>query len=79
MTYKLNPEVKKIASPILLLIDGESKEYPNGAALSELTFEKDYLISTLAAKDGVIVMTLEENTQINDTAWANGKTVSFFD
>lgn len=79
MTYRLNPEVKKIASPILLLVDGESKEYPNGTALSELTFEKAYLISALTAKDGMIVVTLEENTQINDTAWANGKAVSFFD
>ena len=40
MTYRLDPEVRKIISPVVLLVDGESRAYPNGAALAELTFEK---------------------------------------
>ena len=39
MTYKLNPELKKIQSPLVLLIDGEKTEYENGNALTEQIFE----------------------------------------
>lgn len=79
MTYKLNPEVRKIISPVNLVIDGETRHYPNGEALTELTFDKRYRIVSLSAHDGEVVLNLEENKQVNDTAWNNDKAVSFFD
>lgn len=79
MTYKLNPDVKKITSPVVLVVDGVQQEYPNGMALSEVSFEKQYLVSSLSAQDGKVVISIKENMQINDTSWANGKPVSFFD
>lgn len=79
MTYKLNPDVRKIVSPVVLMIGSERREYPDGTALSEVSFEKSYMISSLSADGGSIVLTVEENPQINDTSWAKGKPVSFFD
>ena len=79
MTYKLNPDVKKITSPVVLVVDGVQQEYPNGMALSEVSFEKQYLVSSLSAQDGKVVISIKENMQINDTSWANGKPFSFFD
>lgn len=79
MTYKLNPEVRKITSPVTLVIGGETRNYPNGEALTELTFDKRYRITSLSAQGGEVVLNLEENKQVNDTAWNNDKKVSFFD
>lgn len=79
MTYKLNPEVKKITSPVVLMIDGEQQEYPDGLTLSEVYFQKQYFVSSLSAQDGKVVLSLKENTQINNITWAKGESVSFFD
>lgn len=71
MTYKLNPEVSKIKSPVLLRIKGvESSElYADGAELANATFEKNYVVRSLVARENVIVLTVEENRRINATNW----------
>ena len=61
------------------MIDGVPREYPNGEAISEMSFDKDYLITSMAANDGRVVLKLEENTLINDVSWNDGKPASFFD
>lgn len=78
MTYRLNPDIKMIVSPVILMIGAESQEYPNGAALAEIAFEKNYLITTVSACEGKVILTIEENTQINDTSWSKEE-VSFFE
>ena len=44
MNYKLNPELAKIESPVVLVIDGEEQSYENGTALLHLNFKQNYLI-----------------------------------
>ena len=81
MTYKLNPELKIIQSPLVLLIDGEKTEYENGNALTEQIFEKNYLIDSITAKENRIVIELKENASVNviPDSWTNkADAVSFF-
>lgn len=48
MTYKLNPELEKIQSPIVLVLpDGEETEYINGTDLIKQTFESRYAVESI--------------------------------
>ncbi len=73
MTYKLNPEVSKIQSPVILRIEGgelsTDETYANGAELANAIFEKNYLVRSLAAQGDVIVLTVSENLCVNNTNW----------
>ena len=80
MTYKLNQEVKKIASPITIRFDGSDDvlSFANGTALADACFEKNYLIESVAAKDSTIEITLRENDMVNVVNWVGEEAVSFF-
>ena len=81
MTYKLNPALSKIQSPLLLLIDGEETEYRNGKALAEQVFEKNYLVDSISAKADRIVISLTENPNAtpNGDLWNHDPdSLSFF-
>lgn len=73
MTYKLSPEVSKIKSPVILRVEGgessTDKMYADGAKLANATFEKNYVVRSLAAQGDVIVLTVSENLCINNTNW----------
>ena len=82
MTYKLNPEVRKITSPILLSFCGgsESKSFPNGTALADAEFDKNYCVDSISANGGKIVVTVRENERVNAISWIGEEAVepSFF-
>ena len=80
MTYKLNPYVKKITSPIKIKFDvsEEVMNFADGVALAEADFEKNYLIDSVSAKDSSIEITLRENDMINVVNWVGEEAVSFF-
>ena len=80
MTYKLNPEVKKIQSPVVVKFSNQAAEmtFANGAALADAVFDRYYLIESLAAESGSVVLTLRENDTINAVNWAGEEAVSFF-
>ena len=62
MTYKLNPELRNIQSPVVLVIDDTVTEYPNGESLMELVFEKRYSVEHMRARDNKIVILLQERS-----------------
>lgn len=80
MTYKLNPEVKKITSPITIKFDGSDSvlNFANGVALAEADFDKNYLIDSISAKDNSIEITIRENDMVNVVNWIGEEAVSFF-
>ena len=80
MTYKLNPYVKKITSPIKIKFDvsEEVMNFADGVALAEADFEKNYLIDSVSAKDSSIEITLRENDMVNVVNWVGEEAVSFF-
>ena len=80
MTYKLNPELKKICAPIIVrFADGTSAmNFPNGEALTATEFEKNYLLDSLTVENNTIVLTLRENDAINVVNWVGEEAVSFF-
>lgn len=80
MTYKLSQELSKIVSPILLKFAGEERNlsFENGRALAAAEFEKGYLVESLEAKEGCIVLTIRENDKVNGITWSGEEAVSFF-
>ena len=80
MTYKLNPEVKKITSPITIKFDGSDDvlRFADGIALADADFEKNYLIESVSAKNNSIEITLRENDMVNVVNWVGEEAVSFF-
>ena len=74
MTYKLNPELRKIQSPVVLVIDGTETEYPSGEALTELVFEKRYLLERMSARDNKIVILLQDRSAMPECI----EEISFF-
>lgn len=78
MNYKLNPELAKIKGPVMLVIDGNEQIYEDGSALTELTFERNYLVDSISARDNTVVVVLRPNHQMNDIHWVGEEAVSFF-
>ena len=79
MTYKLNPEVKKIAAPIRVRFsEGGEMRFADGAALADAEFAKNYLVEGLTVDDGYVVLTLRENDRVNSINWVGEEQVSFF-
>ena len=76
MKYKLNPELRKIQSPITLIIGDEHKKYINGTSLTEDVFGKRYVISSIRAIENVIEIELEE-AAVNAVNWT-GEEQTFF-
>lgn len=78
MTYKLNNEVKKINSPIVLLLCDQELRFNNGVELAEKEFFKPYIIDSITAKGSVVFITVLEKDNMPTTDGINEKEVSFF-
>jgi len=63
MTYKLNPELRLITSPVVLLFPGGARHsYTSGAAVAEKTFNERYRVAEIRAVESVIEIKLESMT-----------------
>lgn len=77
MKFKIDSGVKKINSPIVLLIDGQEQRFENGAVLADYEFDKRYSIESITAKDDVIYLSVQEGVSLPSSDWAKEE-VSFF-
>jgi hypothetical protein len=60
MTYKLNPELRLITSPVTLIFPGGVRhEYRSGASVAEQVFNERYRVTEIRAVDGEIEIRLE--------------------
>ena len=60
MTYKLNPELRLITSPVVLIFPGGARhEYSSGTAVAEKTFNERYRVTEIRAVESVIEIQLE--------------------
>lgn len=78
MTYKLNPEIRKIISPIVMIFpDGTKQQYESGKAAAYTVFDHKYTISTLCAVNDIIELKLvEQEAPIMN--WSGESATSFF-
>ena len=77
MTYKLNPSVAKIKSPVVLCFPkGEQRRFASGLDTAEVEFDKHYVISGISADEGTILLELEE-ADLPRMNWA-GEEATFF-
>ena len=77
MTYKLNPILECITSPVTLVIDGKETIYSNGEEVSNLTLNLSYIIESISARDNSVVVMLKENDQQFNQNWIGEEAVSF--
>lgn len=77
MKFKIDSGVKKINSPIVLLIDGQEQRFENGADLADYEFDKRYSIESITAKDDIIYLSLQEGESFLSSDWTKEE-VSFF-
>ncbi|MBQ9360943.1 MAG: hypothetical protein IJT96_07885 [Lachnospiraceae bacterium] len=60
MTYKLNPEIEKIISPVVVT-DGKNRwEFANGRKAEEAVFDKQYNITSYRAMGDTVEVSVEE-------------------
>ncbi len=77
MTFKLNPKLRLITAPVLLVIDGKEQKYPDGESLTSLEFDQRYVIDSISARDGTVVVMLKINDRVNDITWIGEEALSF--
>ena len=78
VTYKLNPEIRKILSPIVLIFpDGMKQKYKDGKVAADAVFDHKYLISTLRAVNDIVELKLVEQEAPNMN-WSGESATSFF-
>lgn len=77
MTYKLNPQLKLIKAPVILVVEGVERQYSSGEELTRLEFQKYYLVDSISAIDGSVVVTLKENDRTFNINWVGEEEVSF--
>ena len=77
MTYKLNPIIEKIVSPVSIVLPGnEMREYRDGAEAAADTFKSNYQIKSISTDGGTVIIRLAEAVT-PDTTWI-GEEQSFF-
>lgn len=60
MTYKLNPELRLITSPVILIFpSGARHEYTAGAAVAEKAFDEKYRVVEIRAAGDVVEISLD--------------------
>ena len=60
MTYKLNPAIAKITSPVTLIFpNGARHSYTSGAAVADKTFNEKYRVTEIRAAGDVVEIRLE--------------------
>ena len=78
MTYKLNPEIRKILSPVVLVFPEGSKQwYEDGKAATDAVFDHKYVIFTLRTVNDAIELKLVEQEAPNMN-WSGESATSFF-
>ena len=77
MTYKLNPQLRLIKAPAILVIEGMERQYNSGEELTTLIFDKNYIIDSISARDNMVVVTLKENDRQFNINWIGEEEVSF--
>lgn len=77
MAYKLNPQLRLIKAPVILVVDGAEKQYRSGEELTHLTFEKKYIIASISAIESSVVVTLKENDRVCVVNWIGEEAISF--
>ena len=60
MTYKLNPELQLITSPVTLIFPGGARhEYSSGTAVADQVFNEKYRVGEIRAAGDVVEIRLE--------------------
>ena len=60
MTYKLEPGLSRITSPVRLIFPEGSEEYSSGLAATEAEFDRKWRVVELRAVENVIEVVLEQ-------------------
>ena len=77
MTYKLEPALSRITSPVLLTFpDGKEQKYSSGEEVCDVVFTRKYNAAEIRAVGNMVNIKLEE-VDILETNWI-GEEQTFF-
>ena len=77
MTYRLNPIVEKIESPVKLILPNETtREYESRAEAGIDKFDKNYQIKSIRAEGSTVVVEMDK-ADVPVTTWT-GEEQTFF-
>ena len=61
MTYKIDPIVELISSPVTLVMpNGDKKRFTSGKSASIAVFNQRYIIDNITAVDNVVIISVVE-------------------
>ena len=63
MTYKIDPSIEKIKSPVVLVIGEDRREFEDGAAACRSVFDRKWKVAEIAAIESKIEISLEESDE----------------
>lgn len=76
--YKLNSELSKIISLIIVQTPDKTLRFKNGKELCSYTFYESYTVESISACESQIKIVLKNNNQSLNTNWIGEEQVSFF-
>ena len=62
---------------MILVNNGVEQSYGSGEELTGLEFEKNYIVESVSARDGSVVVVLKENDRQFNINWIGEEEVSF--
>lgn len=57
-SYRLEPFIEKVASPVICVFGDEEVEHADGAALAQETFDKYWLVDSISVMGDKIVLVM---------------------
>ena len=63
MTYKIEPFIEKIKSPVVLVIGEDRREFEDGDAACRAVFDRKWKVAKIAAIENKIEVSLEESDE----------------
>lgn len=74
---QIEPKLSLVKSPVVLVVNGQETAHSSGDELLNLTFEKRYMVESVATRENTVVVTLKENDQSFNINWIGEEVVSF--
>lgn len=78
MAYKVDYCLKYIKCPVVARFGDEERRFEDGEHLCNTAFDKPYTVESIGLADGTAIEICLVERKINETSWAKGEDVSFF-
>ena len=79
MKYKIMRDFRLVTCPIIVKVESNELNFPNGITLMQHEFDNRYLVQEITAEGGKIIVRLsEDKSPVSVSNYAMDENVSFF-